>query len=104
METKADTASSTGRAARLSDRAYERIKRDIITCALEPGQNFTEEQLAEFAVLMRNHALAHPGAQFREPITVADVMAYLQARTEDWDVSVWHPGQQRASALERRLP
>jgi DNA-binding GntR family transcriptional regulator len=47
METKADTASSTGRAARLSDRAYERIKRDIITCALEPGQNFTEEQLAD---------------------------------------------------------
>jgi acetyl-CoA acetyltransferase len=35
----------------------------------------TEEQLAEFAVLMRTHALAHPGAQFREPITVADVMA-----------------------------
>jgi DNA-binding GntR family transcriptional regulator len=36
-----------GRASRLSDRAYARIKRDIITCALEPGQNFTEEQLAE---------------------------------------------------------
>jgi len=35
----------------------------------------TEEQLAEFAVLMRNHAMTHPGAQFREPITVADVMA-----------------------------
>jgi acetyl-CoA acetyltransferase len=35
----------------------------------------TEEDLAEFAVLMRKHALAHPGAQFREPITVADVMA-----------------------------
>lgn len=35
----------------------------------------TEEQLAEFAVLMRNHAMAHPGAQFREAITVADVMA-----------------------------
>jgi acetyl-CoA acetyltransferase len=35
----------------------------------------TEEQLAEFAVLMRTHAMAHPGAQFREPITVADVMA-----------------------------
>ena len=37
--------------------------------------NITEEQLAEFAVLMRTHALVHPGAQFREPITVADVMA-----------------------------
>src|SRR5215216_4979191 len=31
--------------------------------------------LAEFAVLMRAHALTHPGAQFHEPITVADVMA-----------------------------
>ena len=35
----------------------------------------TEEDLAEFAVLMRRHALTHPGAQFHEPITVADVMA-----------------------------
>ena len=35
----------------------------------------TEEDLAEFAVLMRDHAAAHPGAQFRERITVADVMA-----------------------------
>ncbi|MBR1218398.1 thiolase family protein [Bradyrhizobium sp. U87765 SZCCT0131] len=35
----------------------------------------TEEDFAAFAVLMRRHALAHPGAQFREPITVADVMA-----------------------------
>src|SRR4029077_16156042 len=35
----------------------------------------TEEDLAEFAVLMRKHALTHPGAQFHEPITVADVMA-----------------------------
>src|SRR4051794_7052277 len=35
----------------------------------------TEEDLAEFAVLMRKHARAHPGAQFRDPITVADVMA-----------------------------
>lgn len=34
----------------------------------------TEEDLAEFAVLMRNHALAHPGAQFHEPITVEQVM------------------------------
>ncbi|MGB6394572.1 MAG: thiolase family protein [Bradyrhizobium sp.] len=34
----------------------------------------TQEDLAEFAVLMRSHALTHPGAQFREPITVADVM------------------------------
>src|SRR5258706_6354307 len=35
----------------------------------------TEEDLAEFAVLMRKHALAHPGAQFHDPITVADGMA-----------------------------
>ncbi len=35
----------------------------------------SEEDLAEFAVLMRTHALTHPGAQFHEPITVADVMA-----------------------------
>src|SRR6202000_1066592 len=34
----------------------------------------TQEDLAEFAVLMRQHALTHPGAQFHEPITVADVM------------------------------
>src|SRR4051794_28710350 len=35
----------------------------------------SQEDLAEFAVLMRNHAMMHPGAQFRDPITVADVMA-----------------------------
>lgn len=35
----------------------------------------TEEDLAELAVLMRRHALMHPGAQFKQPITVADVMA-----------------------------
>jgi acetyl-CoA acetyltransferase len=35
----------------------------------------TEENLAEFAVLMRAHAVTHPGAQFHDPITVADVMA-----------------------------
>ncbi|WP_298877805.1 thiolase family protein [uncultured Bradyrhizobium sp.] len=35
----------------------------------------TEEDLAEFAVLMRAHACTHPGAQFHDPITVADVMA-----------------------------
>src|ERR1700761_3107582 len=35
----------------------------------------TEQDLAEFAVLMRKHALNHPGAQFHDAITVADVMA-----------------------------
>lgn len=33
-----------------------------------------EEDAAELAVLMRRHATRHPGAQFREPITVDDVM------------------------------
>src|SRR5258707_1459563 len=35
----------------------------------------TEEDLAAVAGLIRPHALTHPGAQFHEPITVADVMA-----------------------------
>lgn len=35
----------------------------------------SEADLAEFAVLMRTHAALHPGAQFKEPITVADVLA-----------------------------
>lgn len=34
-----------------------------------------EEDLAEMAVLMRRHAAMHPQAQFRTPISVADVMA-----------------------------
>src|SRR3982751_1828277 len=35
----------------------------------------SEEELAEFAVLMREHASHHPGAQFREKISISDVMA-----------------------------
>lgn len=35
----------------------------------------TEVDLAELAVAMRRHAALHDGAQFREPITVADVLA-----------------------------
>ncbi len=34
-----------------------------------------QRELAELAVLMRRHAAGHPGAQFREPIGVEDVMA-----------------------------
>jgi acetyl-CoA acetyltransferase len=35
----------------------------------------SEADLAELAVLMRRHASMHPGAQFREPITVQQVLA-----------------------------
>lgn len=35
----------------------------------------TEEDLAELSVLMRRHASTHPGAQFRDAFTVADVLA-----------------------------
>jgi acetyl-CoA acetyltransferase len=34
----------------------------------------TETDMAELAVLMRKHACMHPGAQFREPITVGGVL------------------------------
>jgi acetyl-CoA C-acetyltransferase len=34
-----------------------------------------EADLAEFAVLMRRHAALHPGAQFKAPITVEEVLA-----------------------------
>ena len=35
----------------------------------------TEADFAELAVLMRRHAALHEGAQFRTPISVADVLA-----------------------------
>lgn len=35
----------------------------------------TEADLADLATLMRRHALEHPGAQFREPLTRDDVLA-----------------------------
>jgi acetyl-CoA acetyltransferase len=38
-------------------------------------EGVSESDLAELAVLMRRHAGQHPGAQFRDPITVGDVMA-----------------------------
>lgn len=40
---------------------------------LEYGSS--EPDLAELAVLMRRHAQSHPGAQFREPISVQDVLS-----------------------------
>ena len=47
----------------------------LVTSRYMHEYGVTPEDLAEFAVLMRRHALKHPGAQFHEPITVADVMA-----------------------------
>ena len=38
----------------------------------------TERDLAELAVLMRRHACLHPGAQFREPLAVAELLLLLQ--------------------------
>ena len=35
----------------------------------------SEADLAEFAVLMRTHAAAHPGAHLKQPISVAEVLA-----------------------------
>lgn len=35
----------------------------------------TETDLAQLAVLMRSHAVRHPGAQFREPVSVEQVLA-----------------------------
>lgn len=35
----------------------------------------SEADLADLATLMRRHAIRHPGAQFREPLTRADVLA-----------------------------
>ena len=37
------------------------------------------------------------------PGTVLEVMAYLRARTADWDTSVWHGDEVPQSAIERRL-
>ncbi len=46
----------------------------LVASAYMHATGLTEEDLAEFAVLMRAHAARHPGAQFRETLTVAEVM------------------------------
>jgi DNA-binding GntR family transcriptional regulator len=40
-------ASVDGRGRLLADTAYDSIKRDIVRCTLEPGQQVTEEELAD---------------------------------------------------------
>jgi DNA-binding GntR family transcriptional regulator len=47
MTTEASDRLIRTREPRLSEQAYDTIKRQIITCELEPGQYVTEEQLAE---------------------------------------------------------
>jgi len=46
----------------------------LVASAYMHEHAITERDLAELAVLMRRHACAHPGAQFRDPITVEDVL------------------------------
>jgi acetyl-CoA acetyltransferase len=46
----------------------------LVASAYLHEHGITERDLAELAVLMRRHACAHPGAQFREPIRVDDVL------------------------------
>ena len=41
----------------------------------------TPRDLAEFAVLMRAHAALHPGAQFRDPVTIEGVLASREIAT-----------------------
>lgn len=53
-------------------------ERALAAGAPAPGEADTlhwQRELAELAVLMRRHAAQHPGAQFRAPITVDEVMA-----------------------------
>ena len=47
----------------------------LLASAYMGAYDISEEDLAEMAVLMRRNAGRHPGAQLRDPITVADVMA-----------------------------
>src|SRR5690625_3644594 len=47
----------------------------LLASAYMGAYDLSEEDLAEMAVLMRRNAARHPGAQLRDPIAVADVMA-----------------------------
>ena len=56
----------------------QRLDRGIAALAGEPVFAADHEHVfgnTAFHELMRQHAMTHPGAQFHEPITVADVMA-----------------------------
>jgi acetyl-CoA acetyltransferase len=46
----------------------------LVASAYLHDHGITERDLAELAVLMRRHACEHPGAQFRDPIRVDDVL------------------------------
>src|SRR3974390_1637039 len=47
----------------------------LVASRYMPEYGVTEQDLAELAGLMRAHAVMPPGAQFHDPISVADVMA-----------------------------
>lgn len=87
---------STGLEKRLSlaDRAYERLRHDIVRCALPPGAEFTETELAERLEMSKTpvrEALArlqfegvvraYPRRGYRiEPIRVSDINEIFDAR------------------------
>jgi acetyl-CoA acetyltransferase len=53
----------------------DRARHDAGAPQPEDGTVHWQRELAELAVLMRRHAALHSGAQFRDPITVDEVMA-----------------------------
>lgn len=78
----------------LTDRAYERIKHDIITCAIAPGTEITEPQLCthyrlgKAPVRMALNRLAHDGllraiprrGYMVTPITLKDIQDVFELR------------------------
>jgi hypothetical protein len=82
-----------------------RASESILLPAIQALRGSIDDHAARAATLARGTqaTLHNLAAALIEGGTVAEVMAYLHARVADWDVSVWRPGQQRASALERRL-